>query len=267
MLMVNVYSSIMLNKNIKILCIILARGGSKSIKNKNIVKFNKYPLIAYTIHEALKSKIFEDIIVSTDDKKIKKISKLYGAKVPFLRPKIISKDNSRPIDALYHATKIAERIYKKKYNYIMELMCTNPFKTYKDILEVSRLQIKTNADSVIALHKLEDHHPIRIKKIVNGYIKNFCLKEIPESRRQDLKPTAYIRSGSIYSMRRDMLEKKIRYGTKKSVAYIIPNSRVVNIDTKMDLEFAKFYAKKIKLKLPEKYLNKVKSKIYLKKII
>ena len=193
------------------LCIILARGGSKSVKNKNIIDLNGHPLISYTIYQALKSKVFEDIVVSTNSKKIRYISRLYGAKVPFLRPQGISKDNSKPIDALYHATKLTEKIYNKKYDYIIELLCTNPFKIDKDIKEVSKIQKKTNADSVIAVNKLEDHHPIRIKKIVNGYIRNFCLNEIPESRRQDLKPTAYIRSGSIYSMRRDMLSKKILF--------------------------------------------------------
>lgn len=254
----------MLNKKKIFLCVILARGGSKSVKNKNILDLNGHPLIAYTIFHAIKSRVFEDIIVSTNDKRIKKISKLYGAKVPFIRPKNLSKDNSKPIDALYHATKIAEKIYNKKYDYVIELLCTNPFKIFKDIQAVSKIQYRTKADSVIAVHKLEDHHPIRIKRIVKGYIRNFCLHEIPESRRQDLKPAAYIRSGSIYSMRRDMLEKKIRYGTKKSIAYIIPNSRVVNIDSMMDFEFAKFYAKKINLRLSKKYLKKVKSKYYLK---
>ena len=91
---------------------------------------------------------------------------------------------------------------------------------------------------------LDDHHPIRIKKIVDGKIKNFCLEEIPESRRQDLKPKAYIRNGSIYSMRRDMLEKGIRYGTEDSRAYIMPRERTVNIDEPMDLEIAKILMEK-----------------------
>ena len=74
--------------------------------------------------------------------------------------------------------------------------------------------------------RLDDHHPIRIKKLENGFIREFCLPEIPESTRQDLKPDAYIRNGSIYSMRRDMLQKKIRYGTKNSIAYVMPRERI-----------------------------------------
>ena len=67
--------------------------------------------------------------------------------------------------------------------------------------------IKTRADSVIGVVRLEDHHPLRIKKIVNGKIVNFkkSLREIPEGERQDLRPKAYIRNGSIYASRRDLL--------------------------------------------------------------
>ena len=129
---------------------------------------------------------------------------------------------------------------------MVELLCTNPFKTVKDIDNALDKQIKTNADSVIAVMPLEDHHPIRIKKIVNGRIEDFVLKEIPESRRQDLKPKAYIRNGSIYCMRRDMLEKKIRYGTKESLAYVMPRERTVNIDEPMDFVIADYLKKKQK---------------------
>ncbi len=232
-----------------ILCIILARSGSKSVKNKNIRLLNNRPLIAYTIGSAIKSKLFKHIIVSTDSKKIKKISKKYGADVPFLRPKFLSKDNSKAVDALHHTLITCEKKFKIKYDYIVELMCTNPFKTSFDIKNVISKQIKSKADSVIAVTKLEDHHPIRIKKIENKRIKNFCLKEIPETNRQDLKPDAYIRCGSIYSMRRDMLLKKVRYGTKNSLAYVMPRKRVVNIDEELDFDFAEFLMKKYSIKV------------------
>ncbi len=231
-------------KGKKILGIILARSGSKSVKNKNIRKLNGKPLIAYTIKEAIKSKIFTKLIVSTDSKKIGSIAKKLGARVPFLRPKKYAKDNSRAIDAIYYTFKNAEKLYAEKYDYIIELLCTNPLKKSNHIIQVAQKQILSNADSVIAVAQLEDHHPRRIKKIVKGKIQDFCLKEIPETRRQDLKPKAYIRCGSIYSMRRDMLLRKIRYGTKNSLAYVLPEKYVVNIDTKRDFEFAEYLLKR-----------------------
>ena len=94
-----------------ILAIIPARGGSKEIKNKNIINFCGKPLIYWTINTALKSKL-DEVIVSTDSRKIKKICEKYGAKVPFIRPLRISKDNSKSIDVVKHALKFYE---KKKY--------------------------------------------------------------------------------------------------------------------------------------------------------
>mgnify|MGYP003324097395 FL=1 len=228
----------------KVLAVILARGGSKAIPKKNIADINGHPLIAYTIVEALKSKKISDVVVSSDDDEIIEIAKKYGANAPFKRPSELSQDKSKPVECNLHATKFMESKLSIKYDYVVELLCTNPFKTANDIDEALQIQFDTDADSVIGVMRLEDHHPIRIKKIENGYIRDFCLPEIPESTRQDLKPDAYIRCGSIYSMRRDMLERKIRYGTENSIAFVMPRERVVNIDEPMDLEIAKIFMKK-----------------------
>ena len=78
------------------LCIIPARGGSRGLKNKNILPFNGKPLIYYTIQAALKSKKITKVIVITDSLKIAKISKKFGAEIPFLRPKKLV-GNSREV--------------------------------------------------------------------------------------------------------------------------------------------------------------------------
>lgn len=233
----------------KILAVILARGGSKGIPKKNIAILNGYPLIAYTINEALKSKFIDRVLVSSENDDIRVISTMYGADASIKRPKNLSKDQTSSIECIYDIVHKAENKYKTKYDYVIELMCTNPFKTVKDIDNVLKIQLSSNAESVIAMMRLEDHHPIRIKKIINNRIVDFCLKEKPESRRQDLKPDAFIRNGSIYSMRRDMVEKRIRSGSKNSIAYVMPRERTVNIDEPMDLEFAKMLMKKKNVKI------------------
>ena len=215
----------------KILAVILARGGSKSIKKKNLALVNGHPLIAYTIVEALKSNYIDRVIVSSDDEEIRAVSIQYGAEAPFSRPELLSGDAAKPVECDLHATHWAENNKGVKYDFVVELLCTNPFKTHIDINNALKIQIDTNADSVIAVCHLEDHHPIRIKKIVNGMIKDFCLEEIPESRRQDLDPPAYIRSGSIYVTKIDfLLEHNSRYGGNITASYILPEERVINID-------------------------------------
>ena len=222
-----------------ILGITLARGGSKSIPKKNIKDILGKPLIAYTIIEALKSKLISNYIVSTDDEGIKDISLKYGAGVPFMRPPELATDLATSSDAIKHAVRYMEEKDNITYDYIIELMCTNPLKTANDIDECLLKLIKTGADSVIAVHKIEDNHPIRVKKIVNDKIVDFCLRETPETRRQDLKPDAYIRSGSIYALKREQIMKyNKRYGTIDSRPYILPNERAVNIDNKIDFLMA-----------------------------
>ncbi len=231
-------------KKKRVLAITLARGGSKEVKKKNIKKINNKPLIWYTIKEALKSKLIDRYIVSTDSKEIKKISVKNGADVPFLRPKHLATDKASSVKALQHAVKFVEQTDGFKYDIIVELMCTNPLKKSDDIDKIIKKIINTNADTVIAVHKVEDHHPRRLKKIINDKIVDF-MSEKAESRRQDLKPYAYVRSGSIYAIKRShLMNESRRYGSKNSRPYVLSKHRVMNIDTKVDFITAESIIKK-----------------------
>ena len=224
---------------INILGITLARGGSKGIKDKNLVKIKGKPLIYYTIKEAKKTKEITNYIVSTDSSKIKKVAEKYKVKVPFLRPKKFSQDSSSSASALKHALIECEKIFNKKFDYVVELMATNPLKKAQDIKSVIKILLKNKSDSVIAVNQLFDHHPARIKKIIKGKLYDFAVKEKLESRRQDLKPNAFVRSGSIYAMSRRYVMNEKRYFSGKSLAYILPLERTINIDDKNDLIIAK----------------------------
>lgn len=227
----------------KILGITLARGGSKGVKDKNIRILNKKPLIFYTINESLKSNLITDYVVSTDSVKIKKISEQLGADVPFLRPKKFSTDKSSSSDALKHAVRFMEKKRRINYDFVVEIMVTNPLKKVIDIDLVIEKLIKTRADSVIAMSNVIEQHPRRLKKIINDRIVDI-MPEKKESRRQDLKPKIYIRAGSIYAMKRDLLMNKgLRYGTKNSRPYLLPESRSINIDSEKDLILAEYLIK------------------------
>jgi CMP-N-acetylneuraminic acid synthetase len=133
-----------MNKQPKVLAVILARGGSKAIPKKNIKKLADHPLIAYTICEALRSKKIDRVIVSTDDPEIQKVSIKYGAEAPFKRPKSLSGDKAKPVECILHATKWAEKDSGYNYDYVVELLCTNPFKTVKHKVLMQILRMKTN---------------------------------------------------------------------------------------------------------------------------
>ena len=116
-----------------ILCIICSRGGSKEVKNKALRKFFNKPLIAYTIRQAIKAKIFDKIILSTDSKKIQKIGKYYGAASWFLRPKNLALDNSPKLEVIKHSHALAEKHYGKKFQICVDLDITSPLRSIKDI--------------------------------------------------------------------------------------------------------------------------------------
>lgn len=219
----------------KILAITLARGGSKSIYKKNIALLNGKPLIEYTIEAAKNSKLIDEYIVSTDDQEIADIAQKLGAKIPFLRPKELADDSSSSADAIVDAVKKYEKKLNIEFDYIIELMCTNPFKDGKLIDDVIRkLHSEEDADAVITVEQILDHHPSRVKKIENGFLKDFCTPEIYESRRQDLYPKAYVRNGNIYAMRRDLIIKNnLRYNSHSCKPFIA-DLKSINIDEPQD---------------------------------
>jgi len=231
----------------RVIGITLARGGSKGIPKKNMAMLAGKYLIDYTFESALKSKKIDRYILSTDDEHIANYARQRGIDVPFIRPSYLATDTATSADALKHAVEFCEKEENSKYDLVVELMCTNPFKKALDIDNCVDLFSTNKVDSVIGVSKLEDHHPARIKKIENDIIVDFCVPEKNEARRQDLTPKAYIRSGSIYCMsRKYLMEDNRRYGGDNSRPYILPASRTVNIDTPADLELARYLVKQEK---------------------
>ena len=94
-----------MKNNQKFLAIIPARSGSKELKNKNILNLSRKPLLSYPIKSAINSKYVDKVILTTDSKRYAKIGKKFGAEIPFLRPKIISKDKSPSSSFILHALK------------------------------------------------------------------------------------------------------------------------------------------------------------------
>ena len=102
----------------RIISIIPARSGSKRVKDKNIRKLMGIPLMAHTIKHSLKSKLIQRTLVSTDSNKYAKIAIKYGAEVPFLRPKNISKDKSTDLQCFKHCLKYL----KSKENFVPDII-------------------------------------------------------------------------------------------------------------------------------------------------
>lgn len=230
-----------------VLGLTLARGGSKGIPKKNIKPIDGKPLIAYTIESALDSGIFTDYIVSTDSPEIASVSKEYGAKIPFIRPDELSGDTVLSRDCVKHAVLECEKLYNIKYDYVIELPCVAPLRNSSHIKEAFQKLISTGADSVTSVVQMQDKHPIRMKRLVEGKLQDFC-NEYPEgeaSRRQDLE-LCYIRNGAIYSMTRDCIVEDFSRHGNECIAYIMDEEVSVNVDTMLDFKLAEVLLKERK---------------------
>ena len=109
-----------------VLALILARGGSKSVPRKNIIEINGKPLISYTIKQALASNLITRTIVSTDDDEIARISKTWGAEIPFMRPSAIARDDSIDIEAFIHCLDWLKQNENYEPELVVHLRATGP---------------------------------------------------------------------------------------------------------------------------------------------
>ena len=225
-----------------VLGIIPARGGSKGVPQKNIKLLNSKPLIFYTI-QAAKASNLSDLIISTDCPKIAEIAKSFSVKVPFLRPKEISTDHAKSIDVAIHALKKMEELELKKYDAVMLLQPTTPYRSANHINKALDI-IKNQPDlsSVISVVDVEGYHPARMKYIQNNLLIDppFC-EAYENQNRQELEKM-FIRNGAIYLTRKDVLLNKSFKG-KKSYALLMTAESSINIDSKLDFKFAEFLLK------------------------
>lgn len=227
---------------IKVICIIPARAGSKRIPLKNIKKINNVHLIGHVIKNLKSSKIFEDIFVSTDSKKIKKISEQYGAKVPFLRNKKLSNHKTSVMQVIEHALK------KIRVNYQFENICyiypTSIFVKKKNIIKMYKQFINSNADHFMVIKKYD--HPIdralyfENKKIIPNNSKNFICGT------QKFKDYYYDTGQIYFSKKKSIINKKKLFQSR--VECFIEKNDVIDIDNYDDLLKAKkkFYDEKKK---------------------
>jgi N-acylneuraminate cytidylyltransferase/CMP-N,N'-diacetyllegionaminic acid synthase len=230
-----------MNKSNKILAIIPARGGSKGIPQKNIRLLNNKPLIAYTIEEAMKSKLVDRVIVSTENEEIYKISKQYGAELPFMRPVEFAQDSTPGIDPILHCIKWMEINENYVPDYVVCLQCTSPFRRAEQIDEALKRIIEEDADSLVSLREIEEN-PYWMKKLVNGKMQNFLENIELISRRQELPPV-YLLNGAIYIAKTESLLKNGNWYADNTIPYIMDKISSTDIDDILDFQFAEFLMK------------------------
>lgn len=220
--------------NKKVVAIIIARGGSKSIPRKNVLPLHDKPLVAWPIDLAKSVKRIDRVIVTTDDDKITEIAKKYGAEVPFKRPAELAEDETTTLPVLQHAIKYLEEKENYKADIILLLYPTAPYLKKERIEEALDFFEQTKCNSVISVvkdwgrfwRKEEDevYKTLHPKKRVN---------------RQYYDPL-YREDGAVYFSRYDVLMNQNKLVDDKNIQFLImKENENVDIDNLEDLEKAK----------------------------
>lgn len=218
----------------KKIAIITARGGSKRIPRKNIKEFCGKPIIAYSIEAAIKSDLFDEVMVSTDDKEIAEIAGSFGAKIPFFRSQENSDDYAMTADVIKEV--ILE--YQKRSQYFEYLCCiypTAPFITAEKLEKSMKMLFENNVDCVLPVVKYS--YPVqRSLKIENNRAKMLW----PENylkRSQDLE-SIYHDTGQFYCMKTNSLLDQMVLFPENTLPLVVPESEVQDIDTEEDWKIA-----------------------------
>jgi len=213
------------------LAVIPARGGSKRIPGKNIKPFLGKPIIAYTIETAIKSNVFDKIIVSTDSEEIAEVAKQYGAEVPFVRPVELSDDFSGTTEVTAHAVQ-----WYQDRNMPIELVCsiyaTAPLLSAETLIKGLQIIQSTGKQYAFTVTAFPSsiHRAIKISKdneLEMYWPENFY------TRSQDLEE-AYHDAGQMYWGTPEAFTEKLRFYDKHSAPVIVPNHLVQDIDTPDD---------------------------------
>jgi CMP-N,N'-diacetyllegionaminic acid synthase len=226
----------------KRLCLICARGGSEGVKNKNIRILKGTPLIAHSIIQAQKSKLFDFISVSSDSDPILSVARDYGVDFLIKRSAEMATSRAAKLPVIQHAVLETEKKIGYTFDTVVDLDATSPLRYVSDIISAVRLLEDAQCDNVItgAVSRRSPYFNM-VELNDDGVV---CLAKKPMDyvcRRQDA-PKCYDMNASIYAWKRNILLQSQQIFLENTRLYVMPEERSIDIDSELDYEFVKFIA-------------------------
>lgn len=224
-------------KKKKILALIIARKNSKGLRNKHLLQLGKRKIIEWSFYSTSKSKFIDKIILSTDCRKIISLSKKFRVNAPFIRPSNLSSDNSKIKDVINHTKNFLKYNDKKKYDLLVLLQGSSPFRQAYHIDGAIKLFIKNQKKiqtliSGFRISKKFNWIMSKNKKFIKFKLRN----KMSDLRRQNCKDI-YLPNGAIYISK---YNKKLKsFYTQKTILYEMHENSSVDIDTEQDLKIAR----------------------------
>lgn len=220
-----------------ILVTICARGGSKGVKNKNILPLLGKPLIYYTIEQALEWGKAEHVVVSTDSEVIAKEAKQAGAEVPFIRPDFLALDDTPKLPVLKHAVNYYMKNLHFSPDFVVDLDPTSPLRMIEDIDKCFYLLLNEPETDAVITGYLAKKNPYynMVERDSNGFAHLSKSLSYQTPSRQEA-PQVYSMNASIYVWRTHALLKQEGLISEKAKIIEMPEERSVDIDSEVDLK-------------------------------
>jgi CMP-N,N'-diacetyllegionaminic acid synthase len=213
----------------KVMALIPARGGSKGLPRKNVLPVNGRPLLAFSVDAARGSRFVDRVVVSSDDDEIIAAALASGAEAPFHRPVPLASDTATSIDVALHALD-----QLPDCDMLVLLQPTSPARTAADIDAAFARLAAADAPACVSV-SLVEQSPYWMYRLDDGGALHALLEPAAHTRRQDLPPV-YALNGAIYIADAAWLRRTRSFVTPETVAYVMPASRSLDIDTAADLE-------------------------------
>ena len=195
-------------------------------------------MIDYTIEAAVKSDVCYEIFVSTDSQEIAKVAEAFGAIVPYLRPPSLAQDNTQMIEVIKYTLLEYEK-NNNHFDIFLYLQPTSPLRNAIHITKAFELFFSKEADTIVSVHRARC-----VKERLNTIPENLNMGQFVQRRseyqnRQDLEEY-YELNGAIHIARWDVLKDKLSWYVRKSFAYVLDDPYWLDIDDKLDFDFAEF---------------------------
>ena len=231
----------------KVIAIVPARGGSKSIPRKNIKLFNGLPLMAYSIAAGLQATTVDRVIVSTDDPEMAEVARRFGAETPFLRPKELAEDSTTDLPVMEHCLRWLRENEGYESDVVVHLRPTSPIRPRGLVDEAVRLLLADpDSDSVRGVIP-SGENPYKMWKLGNPYMIPLMAWEFPEPYnmpRQKL-PATYWHTGQIDVIRTATIDNKKTVTGDKVTPLILDPLFAVDIDHEFDWERSEWLYRKV----------------------
>ena len=218
------------------LCTICARGGSKGLPNKNLLRLADKPLIAHSILQAKDSGLFHSVAVSSDSREILDTAAEWGADHLVVRPDHLASDTAAKIPAILHCVTEVEQRLDRTFEVLTDLDATSPLRLADDIRGAVALLEESGASSVItgAPARRSPYFNL-VERDASGVVRRSKTADPPVERRQDA-PACFDMNASVYVWRRDAFLAEPAVFYHDTLLFEMPEERSVDLDNALDFE-------------------------------